>query len=88
MFKSLDNYTLFSLYEVARTAKSTAIAMAFLLKNDISIHEAVEIARVDENYQSKHFGKVEGAHDFDEAATLTTFATAKNIINLARLREV
>ena len=62
--------------------------MAFLLKNDLSIHEAVEIARVDENYQSKHFGRVEGAHDFDEAATLTTFATAKNIINLSRLREM
>lgn len=88
MFKTLDNYTLFSLYTVATSAKSTAIAMAFLLKNDLSIHEAVEIARVDENYQSKHFGRVEGAHDFDEAATLTTFATAKNIINLSRLREM
>jgi len=58
-----------------------------LLRNDLSIQEAVDIARVDENYQVKHFGKVEGAHDYDEAATLTTFATAKNIINLCLLRE-
>jgi chaperone required for assembly of F1-ATPase len=57
-----------------------------LLRNDISIREAVDIARVDENYQSKHFGRVEGAHDYDEAATLAIFATAKNIINLCMLR--
>jgi chaperone required for assembly of F1-ATPase len=56
------------------------------LRNEISIQEAVEIARVDENYQSKHFGRVEGAHDYDEAATLATFATARNVINLCQLR--
>ena len=56
--------------------------MAFILRDEITINEAVNIARVDENYQSKHFGKVEGAHDFDEAHTLTTFGTAKNIVNL------
>jgi chaperone required for assembly of F1-ATPase len=60
--------------------------MAFLLKNDISIEEAVRIARVDENYQTKHFGSVEGAHDYDEASTLATFATSKNILNLCLLR--
>ena len=62
--------------------------MSFILKDDLSIKEAVDIARVDENYQTKHFGKVEGAHDFDEAHTMTTFATAKNIINLCKLREI
>lgn len=56
--------------------------MALIMKNDLSIKDAVDIARVDENYQSNHFGKVEGAHDYDQAVTLTTFATAKNIINL------
>lgn len=57
------------------------------MKNELSIQEAVDIARVDENYQSKHFGRVEGAHDFDEAHALATFATAKNIINLSFLRD-
>jgi chaperone required for assembly of F1-ATPase len=56
------------------------------LRDEISIEDAVKIARVDENYQTSHFGKVEGAHDYDEAATLTTFATAKNVINLCMLR--
>lgn len=86
LLRTVDNYVLFSLYTVAQQAKSTAIALAFLLRNDISIEEAVRIARVDENYQTKHFGKVEGAHDYDEASTLATFATAKNVINLCLLR--
>ena len=87
LIRTVDNYVLFSLYTVAQQAKSTAIALSFLLKNDISIHDAVNIARVDENYQAKHFGRVEGAHDYDEAASLTAFATAKNVINLCMLRE-
>ncbi len=48
----------------------------------MTLQEAVDIARVDENYQTKHFGKVEGAHDYDEANLLTAFATAKNVVNL------
>jgi ATP synthase mitochondrial F1 complex assembly factor 2 len=87
LIRTVDDYVLFSLYTVAQQSKSTAIALSFLLKNDISIKEAVDIARVDENYQSSHFGKVEGAHDYDEATTLANFATAKNIINLCQLRE-
>jgi ATP synthase F1 complex assembly factor 2 len=86
LIRGFDTFTLFSLYSVTQQAKSTAIAVAFLLRNEISIREAVDIARVDENYQSKHFGRVEGAHDYDEAATLAIFATAKNIINLCMLR--
>ena len=86
LIRGFDTFTLFSLYSVTQQAKSTAIAVAFLLRNEISIREAVDIARVDENYQSKHFGRVEGAHDYDEAATLSIFATAKNIINLCMLR--
>jgi chaperone required for assembly of F1-ATPase len=70
------------LYSVAISAKSTAIALSFIMRDELSIQEAVDISGVDENYQSKHFGKVEGAHDFDEAHTLTTFGTAKNIVNL------
>jgi chaperone required for assembly of F1-ATPase len=69
------------------TSKSTAIALALIFRDDLEIQEAVNIARVDENYQSGVFGRVEGAHDFDEAHTLTTFATAKTLINLCYLRE-
>ena len=69
------------MFNVAAASKSTGIAMALILSGDISLHEAVNIARCDENFQTKHFGKVEGAHDFDEAHTMTTFATAKTLVN-------
>ena len=66
-------------------AKSCAIALALLYKEDLTIDEAVSIARVDERYQTKHFGVVEGAHDYDEALTVSNFATAKSMLNLALL---
>lgn len=65
IISKLDQYVVSSLYSIAQSSKSTAIALAFILKNNLSIQEAVDIARVDENYQTKHFGVVEGAHDFD-----------------------
>ena len=39
--------------------------------------------RVDEDFQTEHFGVVQGAHDLDEMFIFTQFATAKNIINLS-----
>jgi chaperone required for assembly of F1-ATPase len=66
------------------TAKSAAIALALLYKGDdeLTIEEAVSIARLDTDYQSSIYGKVEGAHDMDQAYFLNTFATARSLVNL------
>ena len=88
ILENLDPYTLTALYTVAQSSKSTAIALSLILRDDLEVQEAVNIARVDENYQTMIFGKVEGAHDFDEAHTLTTFATAKSVVNLCRFRDI
>ncbi|CDW74897.1 atp12-domain-containing protein [Stylonychia lemnae] len=88
ILQDLDQFAVSSIYAISQSCKSTAIALSFILRDELDIQDAVNIARVDENYQSKHFGKVEGAHDFDEAHTITTFSTAKNIVNLCLLREV
>jgi len=53
----------------------------------MTVQEAVEIARLDVNYQASAFGRVEGAHDLDEANFFATFSTAKTVVNLCRLRE-
>ncbi len=37
MIRQLDNFALFSLYSVSVSAKSTAIAMAFLLRDHLTI---------------------------------------------------
>lgn len=61
--------------------------MALIARGDLTLQEALNIARCDENYQTKNFGIVEGAHDYDEAHTMTTFATAKTLVNFAQLRD-
>jgi hypothetical protein len=41
------------------------------------IEEAVIVSRLEEMYQQKFFGVVEGAHDYDEARTIADVASAK-----------
>ena len=53
---------------------------------NMSIEEAVNIARLDEQYQQSKFGIVEGAHDYDRAHTLAMFSTLRNLLNLSLLR--
>jgi len=52
LLKGLDPYVLTSLYSIASAGKSSAIALAMLYMEpgQISIKEAVDIARVDENF--------------------------------------
>ncbi len=83
LLAKLDPWVLTSLSSLAQTSKSTALSMAFLLTDEISITDAAKISRLDENYQSQVFGRVEGAHDLADANTLTTFATAKTVLNLS-----
>lgn len=81
LLNSYDPFVITSLFSVAAAAKSTGIALALIVKGNLALQDALNIARCDENFQTKHFGVVEGAHDFDEAHTLTTFATAKTLVN-------
>jgi methionine synthase I (cobalamin-dependent) len=52
----------------------------------LDIHDAVNIARLEEHYQQSINGLVEGAHDWDKINTLTTFAAARACIGLAKMR--
>ena len=72
---TLDEWAITALYRIAISSKSTTVALA-LFHEEVSIPEATKMARVDENFQSSIFGVVEGAHDYDEIHTLTTFATS------------
>jgi len=64
-------------------SKSSAIALALILGQSLDIEQAVRLARIDEDYQTKYFGVVEGAHDLDEAYLYSVFSTARNIVNLS-----
>ena len=61
------------------------MALAFVM-NDVDVDQAVNIARLDEQYQQSIFGVVEGAHDYDQAHTQATFMTIKSMLNLSLLR--
>ena len=67
VIEQMDPYTLNSVYQVATTCKSTALALMLIYKPELTLDEAINIARVDEQHQQSVFGVVEGAHDVDEA---------------------
>lgn len=71
---------------MSNCAKSVAVAL-LLIHDHITVEEGLRAVRVEEDFQTEHFGVVQGAHDLDEMFICTQFATAKNIINLSQLRE-
>ena len=52
ILQKLDVYALMSLYQMSITSKSAAIALALLYKGDdeLTLQEAVSIARLDVDY--------------------------------------
>ncbi|GKY98989.1 hypothetical protein MPSEU_000854600 [Mayamaea pseudoterrestris] len=61
----LDAWHLQCLYSVCRETKSLLLGLAILLNHYHSLQEAVEAARVEEEFQISCWGLVEGGHDYD-----------------------
>jgi chaperone required for assembly of F1-ATPase len=80
--------TLNAIFQVTICAKSAIIALSLLHGNHITIDQAVRLARIEEDFQTKYFGVVEGAHDLDEAYLYSVFSSARTILNLAQLRDI
>ena len=87
LIEDLDFFALNALFQVTICSKSSAIALALIHGGHISVEQAVRLARIDEDFQTKYFGVVQGAHDLDEAYLYSVFSTAKSIVNLSALRE-
>lgn len=77
----MDDYYLVALETAATVAKSPTIALA-LLDGFLTIHQALNCSRFEENLQIEEFGKIEGTHDVDESYERMVLATAKNLVNL------
>ena len=84
--EALDPMALTCLFSMCQSTRSSAVGLC-ILHDKISIEEGVRAARVDEDHQTAKFGVVAGAHDLDEAYLYTTLSSAKNVVNLALLRE-
>ncbi|CAI2376107.1 unnamed protein product [Moneuplotes crassus] len=81
VLEETDPYVLLSIFNIASSTKSTMVALA-LLNEEISLEDAIIVSRLEELYQQKFYGVVEGAHDYDEARTISDVAAAKNFITL------
>ena len=63
------------------------MALALIHGGHITVEEAVRFSRIDEDFQTKYFGVVQGAHDLDEAYLYTVFSTAQTLLDLCQLRD-
>ena len=79
----LDPYLLLCLFVIAQSTKSTVIGLA-LLNEVITFEDAILMSRLEEIHQQNAFGVVEGAHDYDEARTISDVAAAKCFVNLCQ----
>jgi len=77
-----NNWKLLSVEFATSNLKSAALAIA-LMNNKLTVEEALDLSRLEENYQLTLFGEVEGSHDLDEATSRMNIAAAKNLFNLS-----
>lgn len=80
-FDSKHSFYIVALEAVSVTTKSVAIALA-LFDGIITLQQAVDCSRIEDNLQAAEFGKVEGIHDVNDCYELMVLAAAKNIVNL------
>ena len=83
----LDHVALNALFQVTICSKSSAVALALIHGGHITVEDAVRFARIDEDFQTKYFGVVQGAHDLDEAYLYSVFSTASTLVDLSMLRD-
>ena len=80
-----DEWTLAALDSVASLSKSLVVALC-VLDGRLSVEQAYEAARVEENYQMRLYGTVSGVygHTIDIEWTRMVMAAARTLVNLAR----
>ena len=78
-----DEWTLVAIGSVASVSRSLIVALAFL-EGRLSVEEAYEACRVEENYQMRRHGIVRGVfgHTTDIEYTQMTLAAARTLLNL------
>jgi len=83
VIEQLDPMVLNSVHQIANLSKSTSLALMLIYQPQLSLKDAIKIARVDEQHQQSVFGSVEGAHDIDEALMSAQFHAARQLVLLA-----
>lgn len=81
---SLDSYEIVALETAATVSRSTAIGLS-VLDGFIKIQDAVKYTRIEEDHQAMQYGKVDGAHDVEEANICMLLASSKLLVSLKKL---
>jgi ATP synthase F1 complex assembly factor 2 len=82
--RSISSWNLAALESAASCAKSTALALALVdSSSGYTLPQIIEYARLEELYNQRLYGYVEGAHDIDEFAAKMILGAAKNVAGFA-----
>ena len=76
---SLTSEEICALYQITAVCKSLSIGLA-LVKRRICIEEALKMARLEEEYNIRLWGLVEGGHDVDRAHIRVQLAAASTLL--------
>lgn len=79
--KSVSDWQLAAVDSLSAAAKSLVIAMA-VSRGRLNIEEAVQVIRLEEDYQIEEWGLVEGGHDIDMADLRSRVAAASVFLRL------
>ncbi|CAM6102752.1 unnamed protein product [Calypogeia fissa] len=79
--RGLNDWELAAIDSLAGSARSIVVALA-IARNKLTIEEAIEVIRVEENHQVDDWGYVEGGHDIDEADIRVRIAAASVFLRL------
>lgn len=80
--EALNDFQLTAVHNLAQGCKSLVVPFA-LLDRKITVREALDAARVEDDHQITNWGLVEGAHDVDHENLLAQLAAASLIIWLS-----
>lgn len=79
--KSVNDWQLAAVDALSAAAKSLVIAMA-ISRGRLDIEEAIQVIRLEEDYQIEEWGLVEGGHDIDVADLQSRVAAASVFLRL------
>ena len=79
--RSIDDFHLVALEAATTASKSVGIGMS-LLDGRIGIEHAIVCSRLEEEFQIRENGRIEGVHDRDEEFLRVVFSAAKSLMLL------
>ena len=85
--QELNDFELQALFTFTTVVKSLSIGLA-LLHGQLSIHDGISAARLEEEYQIEQWGLVEGGHDVDRVHIAVQVASGRMLLRTLGVMEL